>query len=328
MEFISKILKFIQKNIALSLLSANILILLFLFISKDPFRLREKSYDKASAFFPISENDITKISLERKGLSDVKYELIKTPSEWSINLKGKEYRGETDKINSFVKAVLNTKKFTVVTSSPDKAKDFGFNEDEIKIEVFAGSDSKGHISLGSLNSESIGTHIKWNDSKEIYLVEGNLKSLMGNFSFNHFMDKRISPSGLSSDDLTYFKLERNGKEIEIKKENTWNLISPTKTTIANEDMSNLLSKLSTLIAEEVLISDLDLNGVEPYPFEFTYSFKEKSGKTNSILISSEGLNKTNNYYFVKKNKDDIVYKVSEYSIKSILDFDPTKAPKK
>ena len=193
----------------------------------------------------------------------------------------------------------------------DKANEYGFNEDEIKVEIFQNETSLGYLLVGSVSSDGVSSHIKWKDSDDIYLVEENLKATTNRAEFSYFLNKKVSPTGLTSDEIIGITLKKAGNDYEIKKTTVWNLESPKKGEIANEDMNTSLSKLSSITGDDLVVDD-----------------KSKEGIPKSYTLLSAGFDKKLNAYYVRKNNEPSIYKLSEYSIKSILEFKPETLVKK
>ncbi|HMV44674.1 MAG TPA: DUF4340 domain-containing protein [Leptospiraceae bacterium] len=321
-ESYNKIFEFCMKNIALTLTAANIIFLLLILIVKDPFGLRISSYDQASPFLETKQT-ITKITIEKVKVADSSFELNKQSEEWILTAKGKTIPVDKDRIESLLKSIANARKYTIVSSSKDKSEEFGFNEDEIKIEMFSSNNSLGYFRLGSASTtDANSSYIKWKDSDDIYLIEENLRASTNRADFTYFLNKRVSPIGLTSEDLIGVTLKKNGNNFEIRKTNTWNLIAPKKGDLANEDMNTVLSKLSSVNAEDIVLDESTLKGIDPNPFELRVDYKSKDGIAKSYTLLSAGFDKKLNAYYIRKNNEPLIYKLSEYSIKSILEFKP------
>ncbi len=322
LEYYNKIFNFCMNNAALTLTTINIIFLLLIFIVKDPFGFRISSYDQASTFYNTN-SQITKIIVEKTKLPDSKFELRKGNDEWSLLAKGKTLPVDKEKIESLLKSLSNARRYTLVSSSKEKADEYGFNEDEIRIEIFDNVNSIGYFLVGSVaTSDANSSHIKWKDSDDIYLIEENLKAATNRSDFTHFLNKKVSPAGLTSEEIIGITLKKPSNNYEIRKTKAWNLESPKKGEIANEDMTTTLSKLSSVNSDDILIDESVLSNIDANPFELRVDFKSKDGIPKSYTILSAGFDKRLNAYYVRKNNEPIVYKLSEYSIKSILEFKP------
>lgn len=321
-EFYNKIFQFCMNNIAFTLTATNIVFLLLILVVKDPFGFRISSYDKASTFFN-SNTTINKINIEKTKVPDSKFELKLENEDWSLSAKGKKLPVDKDKIDTLLKTLGNIRKYTLVSSSKEKSDEYGFNEDEIKVEIFNNANSLGYFLVGSVSAnDANSSHVKWNDSNEIYLVEENLKAASNRADFAYFLNKKLSPAGITSEDIIGITLKKNGNNYELRKTKGWNLESPKKGEIANEDMATSLSKLSSVNADDIVLEEGTLNGIDANPFELRVDYKTKEGIPKSYTLLSVGFDKKNNAFYVRKNNEPLVFKLSEYSIKSILEFKP------
>jgi hypothetical protein len=311
-----------MNNVALTLTTVNIFFLLLILLVKDPFGLRISSYDKASPFFNTS-TPITKITIEKSKVPESKFELNKGNDDWSMTAKGKSLPVDKDRMETLLKSITNSRKYTLVSSSKEKADEYGFNEDEIKVEFFDNTNSIGYFLVGSVvSSDANSAHVKWKDSDDIYMVEENLKAVTNRADFTHFLNKKISPPGLTSEEIIGITLKKTGNNYEIRKTKGWSLESPKKGEIANEDMNTTLSKLSSVNADDIVIDESSLSRIDPNPFELRVDFKSKEGIPKSYTLLSAGFDKKANAYYVRKDNEPSIYKLSEYSIKSILEFKP------
>ena len=321
-EFYNKIFQFCMNNIAFTLTTANIVLLLLILVVKDPFGLRISSYDKASPFYNTNTS-INKIAIEKTKVTDSKFELKLEKDDWILLAKGKTLPVDKDKIDTLLKSFTNIRKYTLVSSSKEKSDEYGFNEDEIKVEIFNNSTSIGYFLVGSVSAnDANSSHVKWNDSNDIYLVEENLKAASNRADFTYFLNKKLSPQGIVSEDIIGITLKKTGNNYELRKTKGWNLETPKKGEVANEDLATTLSKLSSVNADDIVLDESTLNGIDANPFELRVDYRTKDSIPKSYTILSAGFDKKNNAFYVRKNNEPLVYKLSEYSIKSILEFKP------
>lgn len=324
---LEKIFSFIKENNAYSITIANLFLILILLITKDPFELRSNTYEKAKPFLSANLSQVTKIELEKTKLQNSKFELVKESDSWSIKKDGKQIPADGDKIESLIKSFLNAKKFTLVSSSKEKNDEFGFNEDELKIEFFNANSSIGYFYIGNSGKDGKNSNVKFKDSNDIFLVEDNLKSHTGRGDINHFFNKRISPIDLNNDSFISIELESSSNSYKINKNTVWNLDSPQKGEISTEDMNTTLNKLTSMNADDILLDESLVRNLESNSFSIRVNFKDKDSVPKIFTIQSVGFDRKNNAYYVRKNNERTIFKLSEYAIKSILDWKPSKLVK-
>jgi hypothetical protein len=324
---LDSILKFLKANLAFSITSANLILILLLLFSKDPFGIFAKTYESSKPFLKPELSSINKFTIEKTQLSNSKLEFNLKTDSWTVNYQGSEYPADKDRVDSLVKGFKNAKRFTAVSSSKDKNNEFGFNEDEMKIEFFNNNNSIGSFLLGSASKDGNSIHVKWMNESEIYLVEENLKNYTSRGEVNYFLNKKISPPNLNTDDIQSVELASSSNSYLLSKSSAWYVEKPSKGLISNEDVNTTLNKLISMNADELVVDKNSIAGISPLPFEII--FKYKKDQTESIVkIISYGYDKKTNSYYITKDKDPNIYKLSEYSIKSILDWKPDKQIKK
>jgi len=328
LENYNKLIEFVSNNIAFTLTASNVIFLFLILIIKDPLGFRASSYEKADTFLSANSSQVTKLVLEKTKVAETKFELAKEGDDWTLSTKGKKLPADKERVDSLLKSIFNARKYTVVSSSKDKASEYGFNEDEIKVEIFQNETSLGYLLVGSVNTDGVSSHVKWKDSDDIYLVEENLKATTNRAEFTYFLNKKVSPTGLTSDEIIGITLKKAGNNYEIKKTTVWNLESPKKGEIANEDMNTSLSKLSSITSDDLVVDESVLAGIDSNPFEIRVDYKSKEGIPKSYTLLSAGFDKKLNAYYVRRNNEPSIYKLSEYSIKSILEFKPETLVKK
>ncbi|HMV77950.1 MAG TPA: DUF4340 domain-containing protein [Leptospiraceae bacterium] len=327
-------LKWISEHKAFSLTAANLILILLLFFTKDPFSLFSRTYDRAENFFKISEKDVQKIRLAKPDFPDYEKEISRDGMNWELKVKsGKKFRADSEKTETLLKSLLGAKKFTVITSSKEKGAEFGVTGGEaIEAELFDKAGSLGKITVGTAGGGGSFTHIKWNGGDEIYLVEDNLKAAAGRGADDFFFDKKISPSGLTSSDIITVSLKDSSalkRDFEVQKaEKDWTAVKPATGPISSEEISSLLSRLSSLSADEVISDEKKIPELDKKDsVEIRFSFK-KGAESGSVVLNVLGKDTKGNHYYAVKNNEPTVYRMSEYSLKQILEFKPGAKPAK
>lgn len=322
------LVNFIFQNKAFSLTVINLFLALGIFFQKDPFGFFQKTYDTAPKFFSIKQEEISKLTLMRVETPDSLNTFTKDSGKWKLEVKGKNFLVDEDKFNSFLKALLEARKFTVITEDESKHQEFGTKGQEtFVVEVFVGDNSRGKLFIGNLASGGF-TYVRWNEGKEVYLVEENLKSPMGRGALDYFINKKMTEKTFNSEEVASIQVTNISEEkksyLIVKRADNWEAEKPNNLKLKKDEVTGLTRSLSSLSADEVLFEDLpkDLNRQESY--ELVYSFQSKDKGGESVFLKILGKDKSDNYYF-QKNNEPTIYKVSSYSLKSILEFDVKKA---
>ncbi len=323
----NQILGFINQNIAFSLTTVNLVLAITLFFQKDPFSLFEKTYEKAPSFLKIALEEIDKFTLEREGLEKDKMLFTKESGKWKLAIRNKDFLPDEEKIQTFLKSLLEAKKFTVITEDENRHTEFGVKGNEaFVVEIFNKENLVGKFHIGNLATGGF-TYIRWKDGKEVYLVEDNLKTVMGRGALDYFIQKKMSSQNFNSNEISSIKFNHLQDEKKsyslLKKGEEWELESPTPIKLKKEEIDSLARSLASLSAEEVLLEDPPTDLTERNRYEITYSFQsEKGGET--VYLQILGKDKSS-YFYARKNNLSTIYKFTNYSLKSIVDFDYKKA---
>ncbi len=321
-------MNFIKKNLAFTLTTSNLLLLAFIILVQDPFDLFTKTYLKAKPFFLADKNLITKMVITKMDEADKSFSLVNEGGVWSLTLKtsAMQLPVETEKVNALIQSLYNARRFTVVTSSSDKQKEYGFQSDEIRVEVFAKDKATfGTLFVGSVAPRGSFTHVKFADEKEIYSVEENLKTVLGRGKFDQFIDKKFTPTGVSSEDIQEVTVKNDKQEpIYTLKRNAeeWKQIEPKEVVVNKEELSSLLSSLSTLAGEDVKLDSSYTDKLDTkLSYMIAYSFKDKKGIIQTVTVSILGKHKEDNLYYASKT-EGIVFTMGEFKLKTILEYKP------
>ncbi|MEM7179907.1 MAG: DUF4340 domain-containing protein [Spirochaetota bacterium] len=321
----------LKNNRALSLTLANVAIYLLAILANDPFAWFAKSYQTAPAFFASPPEAISKLSIQKTSAPEASFTLEKEGELWFVHKQGKHV-ADPEKIKTLLASVQNAKRFTIVTSSKDKAKDFGFGKtDELRIEAFAADKSQGYMLLGSLAGRGSYTHVRWKDENDIYLVEDNLKSSAGRGKFDDFIEKSLSPKESKAEDIVAISLNTGDSKTSynlVLENKKWQLKSPVEKEVPASLLQSLLSKLLSIRASEVILGDEYkklIGGSQPSELKFSTKFKNGTIPTELVIL---GQDKESKSYFVQKKGGNTVYKLSEYELQAIFSFDPLAEPPK
>lgn len=319
----STLINIFKKHLSLSITIINLLLLIIVFFQKDPFSIFIKTYESSEKFLNISQSDITKIIYGRKNDTSSSKELFLEKLDWKVKSNdGIIIDADVEKVNQLIKALLEARKFTTAAEGKEKFADFGLdNSDALEIQIYSGEAVKGKMTLGNAGGGGSFTHVLWNDSEAIYIVEDSLKPLLGRGADDYFFNKRISPLNLSSGDLQTISLKskdlKKGFELE-KKDNKW-VKNPSNEEVPNELINPLLNKISSLMADNIIF-EKDLPKLDSSNYKLIYSFKEQGGNNSkSITLNILGKDSSDSFY-LKKDSNNFIYKIQEYQIKKIIEF--------
>ncbi|MCB1158147.1 MAG: DUF4340 domain-containing protein [Leptospiraceae bacterium] len=324
-----KLKTFLFENRAFSLSLLNLVLVLFIFFVNDPFSLFVQTYEKAEPFFKVKAASIESIKIEKADEEIKLFTLQKKGSTWLVEVNSKTLLANGTRAEALVDSLLKARKFTEVSSSKEKASEYGFNSGSIKITV----NTNNTLHLGSVKTGSNFTHVKQNESDRIFLVEDNLKSIAGRGKFDFFLDKNLSPAGTKNEEINKIIFRQEGKKgvsykLELSDKN-WKLLLPKTGEIPSSEMTAILSRISGLEADSIELND-DYKANLDETFKASLQYSKKKEKTGSMMLSFSilGKHKKENHFYVQKEGSDTVYRLSEFKCKYFYELQPEEKIKK
>ena len=327
MKLLSMIKDYFKNHTAFSLTLTNLVLVLLIVLFRDPFGFFEKNYSKSKPFFEGTAQGITKIIIKRSTEADGERILELNSENWLYKNENKSYRADREKVDQLLKSIFQTRRFTSVSTDASKKEEFGIGGmDAFDLSLYGGEDLKGTLHIGTTGAGGAYTYVSFNEESTVYLVEENLKPTFGRGSNEFFIQTRISPSGMNSSDIQTISIkysELPDKNFElVKTEGTWKKI-PGDIKIKSDSLTSLLTRMTSLLAEQVVteldVSDLDLGN--QFDLLVTYSGKDKK-TSETMSFRMIGFSKSENLFYLRKDSDPNVYKVSEYQIKPFLEYSP------
>ena len=299
-------------NRAFFILLLNIILALSVFFIKDPFNYFEKTYEKAVAFFPVLEKDISEIKISNN--QKLAVHLKKNDKSWSLLVKEQKIEANLSSVNGLIKSLLNAKKFTELEKTPDD--DLGLRN-PIQVELFSKNGTLGSVLIGSTAPKGSYTYVQDKKNQKIYLVEDNLKTAVGRGELDSFYNKRLFPEDLkeaNSSKITTSKKQPEENSFSLEKENgDWFFTHLDEKEKINKDkVDSLLSEFNNLLAVKIVFEE-DLKDLELDESQIEIGYKSQK-----VQIQSVGKNK-DNYYLKNLSNPFFIYEISKYSFDSILD---------
>ncbi|EMJ93165.1 DUF4340 domain-containing protein [Leptospira alstonii] len=272
--------RFFRKEIAFTLVLTNLILGAIYFLLSDPFGFFQKTYQNADPFFPFKRNEIERIQIGRKGHEAI---LESKNGTWSLQIREIEARPDLEKISSFLNAILKIRKFTKISSD---SKEFGFNGEELKLEIQTESGEIEKLDIGISGKSDNGTFVRNPNTGEIWLVEENLNSLAGRGNENFFLSSRLIPDNVSIQEihtiLIYYSENKNATlKIEQIEPGSWKPIPADSPLCPGEDCSQIVRKILTLKGERILKKPFEeriftLNRKDRFQVEVRFRFDQNS----------------------------------------------------
>ncbi|EMP04477.1 PF14238 domain protein, partial [Leptospira interrogans serovar Pyrogenes str. 200701872] len=182
-KIFTTIYNFIKKETAFSLILTNVILCSIYILTSDPFGFFQRTYLNADPFFPFKKTK----SIGSKSVEKDTRRFLKKQGDLVCTSSGNRNKTRFRKNFFFLNTILRIKRFTKISPTTDPKK-FGFNGEELKLEIQTESGEIGKLDIGI--SEN-GTFVKEPNTGEIWIVEENLNSLLGrgneNFFFSRFL---------------------------------------------------------------------------------------------------------------------------------------------
>ncbi|EPG76005.1 PF14238 domain protein [Leptospira fainei serovar Hurstbridge str. BUT 6] len=309
-EFFFKTWGYLKSNPGISLFLTNLFLALILLLARDPWEAFKDTYAHADPFFPVTESDIAKVIIGRKGEAVV---LARTIDSWEVSLpNGTEGQGDNERIETFLKGILALRKYTLLSqgNAPRSfAPEFGLDGDEPSVEVFDASESSlGILYLGSLATRHAGMYVLEPKSGKIWLVRENLKLLSGNSKPDYFFSRSLISEAISGTPIQSVRLTFSGHPEKnfslVNSAGEWNLSAAEfSKPAAVEEVNVFIEALFRLKADEILFE----NKEEIVPVRSDENFQiELKSASETELLSPIGKTKQGSWIFRRK---DLNYKL-------------------
>lgn len=310
----------IKNNLSIFITFVNIILALGIFFQKDPLGLFSKTYTSSPKFINLEPKDIVRVAYARKENSSASKELIRIEGGWMVKSEENlQFTGDEEKINQLLKALLDSRKFTVAASGKGKFKEFGLDsEDTFVVELFQSGGTAGKFSIGNAASGGSFTHVSFNDSEDIYIVEDSLKSLFGRGADDFFINKRVPAKSFSSSDIQKLSWKPNqgkGYEFQIR-EGVWKDVE--NKAIDTKTLEPILNKVSSFFADSVLDEKNlgKLNTAKSGTLEFSLAEAGGGGTTTIEVLGID----TQDFLYGKLPGKMEIYKFPSYQWNPILEF--------
>ncbi|EMN01825.1 PF14238 domain protein [Leptospira noguchii str. 1993005606] len=307
-KIFTTIYNFIKKETALSLVLTNLVLCSIYVLNSDPFKFFQRTYSNADPFFPFKRNEIDRIQIGRKGHETI---LKKNKGNWSVQIREIETRPDLEKTFSFLNTILKIRKFTKISSAIDSKK-FGFNGEELKLEIQTESGEIGKLDIGI--SEN-GTFVKEPNTGEIWIVEENLNSILGRGNENFFFSNFLFPENIDTQEihtiLIYNSQNKNAKlEIEQTENGIWKPLSSVFSFCPGQDCSEVVHKIFSLKAEKILKKPFEEKVIPLNPNKrFRIEVRSRSDQNSFLVLEWIG-NTIHNEPIFRSDSDLILYVVN------------------
>ncbi|MCG6168183.1 DUF4340 domain-containing protein [Leptospira sanjuanensis] len=252
---VSWVVRFFQEDKALSLVLINVVLATVWILLANPFGFFLKNYQSADPFFPFAKNEIERIQIGRKGHETV---LERTGGAWIVTVRNNSADSDSQKVAAFLNGILKIRKFTKIEENGSNGAEFGFNGEELKLELQTASGEIASLGIGAGETNANGTFVQERAGGPIWLVEENLNSLSGRGNETFFFSGKFFPETGNIQEIHTILIHSDGaRKIEINIEQirsgVWKPNRTDTPLCPGDDCSPLIQKILSWKAERIWI---------------------------------------------------------------------------
>jgi len=262
-------------------------------------------------FFNTNIDNIDRIQITGP---NQKYENIleKRDNYWVVVNKG-DFLANPDYVAEILNIFNETLEGEIASRNAEKQANFQVDDLGIKIKAWNKEKQVIDVIIGKQGPSFTTTYVRNANSNNTYLLNKNIQSI---FSLENWRDKRIwifDPATVSSVNWKYEETEVS----LIKKDGTWQQISPITKESSNEIIDSILVELSSLYAIDI-IEDITKEevGLSEINQDIRIELVFESGQIDALIIGRK-IQDTEEYYISRENSN-IVWTVDSWTVENSL----------
>ena len=224
-------------------------LLLLVMILENPFRKSEyqKKVDEATALFPkFDKEQVAKIEITAKGETTT---LTKEEDKWVVTSMD-NYPADMEAIDELFTKVTEFDNANKVSDNPEKQAEFQVDNSGTEAKLIDANDKLiAHLFVGKNTPGFLSSYVRAADSKDVYIAKGYLQGIFDK-STRTWKDRTIFK--FNKDIVTQINITSPEESIELRKdaENKWQMLQPTVAAVIQNEIDNLLTKLSQLETDD------------------------------------------------------------------------------
>ncbi|MCE9598004.1 MAG: DUF4340 domain-containing protein [Spirochaetia bacterium] len=328
----------LRTNPGLSLLGANLGLLIIWLVIQDPLGVIKTGYAGASPVLRASESLVTSVEIENpeKGslLKLNRKEIIQgDPKEkkepqysWefvrTVNGKTDVFAADRDRVRDLFSSIEKAKRYYSISRTPENEKVAEMTKDsegrltclQIRLGMENGKTGKLYIGKSSLRGND--SYIRVDDENDIYIVEENLRTTSGGGDVDFFRNRRIFPE-FAKDSVMQVNATVGGKQIQLSRSgNIWQMISPVPAALNASEMNLLLSDIldwKAIAFPQQPAADLDRKKA------MTLEIVQKPNMTDSRIFKFEVLGQKDYSSYVIRDEKGTLYEVTAVYLSHLYD---------
>lgn len=302
----------INTNIALFLVSVNLLLLIAWLLPAGLLQL------KRSSFIQTKIDKISKIEIQSNQLSVT---LIKQDSRWQLSLANqKTYTADQQRVDELLKtlSIIQSQYDLPLGNSENEAtnkSEFQLDTEAVTLTLQTDSLQTETVLIGRASNRSDTTFVMRDGETTIHEVDGNLRNKIGIQDSQYFRNRSILPKEIDADTINSIVFFEPKRTLRLAKAGSdWQMIEPMVGKLRQEAFQPLLSEILNLKAKSFVDQLPEKLTKGSIRIEIGYH----SGTTTPGVFQLDIIGKSDyGSYYIKL--DDSYVEVSSYYLDDIHD---------
>src|SRR5215475_4697458 len=288
-----------KRNTLILLLIAAVAIVAIYFIEVRPGKPRDEAPDKSRPAFKFNREDVTSVSIVRKGQTAVNLE--NQNNKWVI-AQPISAAADESALNSLVGSIVSARIENEFAPSGGDLKQYGLAEPAVKLEIKLKNGETHRVEIGSKDQFDTSAYVKIDGSQNVATVSSGLLT-NADKSINDLRDRSVL--GATLYELSSVKLVNEDGSYELeKKEGEWKIKSSSDAPADDTQVNNMLSELGGARATEIVSENADdpaKYGLDKSKISITARLTAGAERTVSI-----GSKVDENYYAKVSDRPQII----------------------
>ncbi|MGH8102413.1 MAG: DUF4340 domain-containing protein [Chthoniobacterales bacterium] len=252
------------------------------------------SADTPPNILTVSQADITKVAIKKKGDGDV--ELTKNDSgKWQI-VSPKEWRADQSAVSNVLSTLSSLNSERLIDEKASNLAEFGLAQPAVEVDVTEKNDKTQKLLIGDSTPTGNAAYVALAGDPRVFTLENYNKNSLDK-SANDLRDKRLLV--FDQDKLSRVELDAKKQDIEFgRNKEQWQIVKPKPLRADDSNVQELIRKLAD--------AKMDLSVPEDAQKKAAAAFNSGTVVGTAKVTDASGTEELQ----VRKNKDDYYAKSS------------------
>jgi uncharacterized protein DUF4340 len=206
--------------------------------------------DAPPKILALTEGDITKIALKKKGADDTV--LSKTNGKWEITAP-KPYSADQETVNQLISSAANVSGDRVVEDKASNLSAYGLNAPALEVDITGRGGKVSKLEIGDDTPTNSGSYAMLEGDPRVFTVASYVKTGVDK-SLNDLRDKRLLT--FAQDKLSRVELMAKKQDIEFGRDkDQWQIVKPKPLRADGLQVDEMLRKLKDAKMDLTLSDD-------------------------------------------------------------------------